>query len=285
MRYPVKFVSIALLILTVSLAGSVSMGAGVCVPHESTARQDLLTCDSQRAIITYADGVQTIVIESAFAGESTFQAWMIPIPRNVVEFVKVTPAVFGPVLAAAGQKPGKVGEDIETWAHDSTMVKTMALGNQMRQNALAPLTPVVKAQIDVCGKRGMSLLITTFRRAKGGRSVLPPLKIRFKTDKIIFPVLLTGASGQKPKLDLYVCSDKPATCEGLDIKATGKLTAKHLKGALPKDSEASNVLKSGMTVTHLSGTINNELTENLTICIGESANINKPNGKKKRKSR
>lgn len=49
---------------------------------------------SQRAIVAYRDGVETLVVESAFKGAGKEMAWILPVPATPTEIAKATPGLF-----------------------------------------------------------------------------------------------------------------------------------------------------------------------------------------------
>ena len=73
------FLFVAMMVL---LTG-VSWGNGVYIPQQ--AYPALPTIPVQRAVIVHRDGVQTLVVESAFQTESKDVAWILPLPKVPVK--------------------------------------------------------------------------------------------------------------------------------------------------------------------------------------------------------
>ena len=71
------FVFVGMVVMLVGLSG-VSWGNGVYIPQQ--AYPALPGIPVQRAVIVYRDGVQTLVVESAFQTESADVAWILPLP-------------------------------------------------------------------------------------------------------------------------------------------------------------------------------------------------------------
>ena len=77
-----SFIFVVIAVLLVSMPGA-SWGNGVYVPQQGYPVMP--TIPVQRAIIVYRDGVQTLVVESAFQTEAKDVAWILPLPAVPVK--------------------------------------------------------------------------------------------------------------------------------------------------------------------------------------------------------
>ena len=55
---------------------------------------------SQRALITFRDGMETMVVETAFSGQGGDVAWLLPVPAKPVAMAKASPGVFSMLTTA-----------------------------------------------------------------------------------------------------------------------------------------------------------------------------------------
>ncbi len=89
------------------MAPAGARGDGCFIPATPFAQVEI---PDQRALIHFADGTETLVIDSAFKGEGTNFAWIIPVP-SVPTVEPVTTGLF-PTLQALFQ-PRVVHEPTE----------------------------------------------------------------------------------------------------------------------------------------------------------------------------
>ena len=65
---------------------------GIMIPQ--VVVPDLPDMPSQRAIIKYRDGVETLIVESAFKGAGKEMAWILPLPSKPTEIAKAGTGLF-----------------------------------------------------------------------------------------------------------------------------------------------------------------------------------------------
>ena len=78
-----------LLVCLLSVTTSYTFADGKYFPAK--AYRTSPTIHSQRAILKYKDGVETLVIESSFDGEGKDFGWVIPLPSRPIKFEEASP--------------------------------------------------------------------------------------------------------------------------------------------------------------------------------------------------
>ncbi|MCL2639341.1 MAG: DUF2330 domain-containing protein [Phycisphaerales bacterium] len=96
--------------VVIAFLSGVAQGNGVYIPRE--AYPALPTIPVQRAIIVHRDGVQTLVVESAFQTESSDVAWILPLPTVPT---KLDVGDAGMVTSACSALRPKITNKLDTW--------------------------------------------------------------------------------------------------------------------------------------------------------------------------
>ncbi|MFA4985151.1 MAG: DUF2330 domain-containing protein [Candidatus Brocadiia bacterium] len=97
-----------ILVLAVFLPWRFSHADGFFFPSHEVKKPDM---PQQRAIIVYRNGVERLIIESAFQGESGQYAWVIPVPSEPLEIKKASYPLFKTMFYDSRQRVQGIGFD------------------------------------------------------------------------------------------------------------------------------------------------------------------------------
>lgn len=257
------------------------------------------TIPDQRALIHYADGVETLVVQTAFSGEGTNFAWVVPVPARpevsaikpwffdnlemvfrpkIFDDLRGAPFFFGifylfvvPLLvlliwvivvpkqkyrfieimivvaimgllaassipnfvrARGAATPSVVDESVSVLERKNAGVfETVTLSSTDGDALSAWLEkngfhvsdadrPVIREYVN---EKWFFVASRIRRDALNGKNAkLHPLAFRFKTDKPVYPLRLTGVNNSECRIDLYVFGDSMAAAPGFETDACGK---------------------------------------------------------------
>jgi hypothetical protein len=256
---------ILLFLLLLALRPLSAIGDGAFVP--STAMERIQIPD-QRALLHYSNGIETLVIDTAFKGEGTNYAWIIPLPSPPVvepatsglfttlhilfqpEIRHNSNAWFWPVvlfgvlvclLFLGAQRPllevllvfafivfisglflpplGRVprtplATDVQVLArktagiYDTVTLSSgdgRAVFDWLKQNGFATPTNFIPA-IQAYAREGWCFVASKVRldatMPDGARA--HPLSLKFKTDRPVYPLRLTGINNDRCRIELHV---------------------------------------------------------------------------------
>lgn len=166
----------------------------------------------------------------------------------------VKPDAFSALASWTGaSNPWIPSANIEIF--DTCAMSQIGFGNFSKQNSLCPKdVKNVAQQID----KGNLLFAATFDTTTSGSLTLPPCYMSYlSTETPKLPVrLLFNASDAPPiTYEVYVCANGSASIAGLNVSGQTTINPTKLTDAALIASELYTALKSGMTITCLTGTL------------------------------
>jgi hypothetical protein len=204
---------------------------------------------SQKGIIVYENGVETLILQANFMGEAQDFAWVVPAP-SLPELPEADGKIFEELHylteprvvyrgdSGCGGLFGEGDDDGEGIDNGVTIIGTetvgiydtttlsatnpRALADWLRENGY-DLPPhgeeIVKSYVD----RGWYFLAMKIQRAidpkrywyEGG---LQPISLKFSSDKIIYPMKITAVSSTDTELLLYVFAQHKMTFENAELE-------------------------------------------------------------------
>jgi low affinity Fe/Cu permease len=282
------------------------------------------TIPDQRALIHYANGVETLVVQTAFSGEGTNFAWVVPVPARpevsaikpwffdnlemvfrpkiyddprgapfffgifhlfvlpllaLLAWVIVTPrskftlskmmiivAIIG-LLAAISipnfvvrrgaatasvvdesvnvleRKNAGIFETVTLSSTDGDALSTWLVRNGFHVSDAD--RPVIREYVN---EKWFFVASRIRREALNGKNAkLHPLAFRFKTDKPVYPLRLTGVNNSECRVDLYVFGDSMAAAPGFETDACGKAIYPEIETPKPfQDTDGQRRPKAGV---------------------------------------
>lgn len=234
-----------------------------------TAFEKVLIPD-QRALIHFASGTETLVIDTAFQGSGTNFAWIVPVPslpeiepattglfstlqflfrpniehdvpgyywlaiyigiivgyaawrkrrgRSVVDVIAVAILLVllnGMLLPSLGSAPGSAAADSiqvlerkRVGVYDTATLKSSdarAVLDWLRQNGFAVRTNF-ESTIRVYAQEGWYFVASKIRLDAGMKDAAKahPLMLKFRTERPVYPLRLTGLDNEPCRIELYV---------------------------------------------------------------------------------
>ena len=104
--------------LGVALLGSTALGDGGYWPEP--AFPAMPTIPVQRAVVVHRDGVEALVVESAFESPSPNVGWILPLPAEPTELDVAGMAVVHSEIGARGSGGGEEAHDVSAKQSDDS---------------------------------------------------------------------------------------------------------------------------------------------------------------------
>lgn len=199
---------------------SIAKADGAIIPHPGNNAYE----QSQKAVVMYENGLETLIVSTSFQSDSKDFAWIIPVPTEP-KVTKSSNAIFTGLeqLTKASTNPNQGVQVLKNFGISETLNQavevieqkkvgpydvvtlqssdSLALANWLNQNNYN-ISPEATGIFDdyinknwffVAAKIDPSQISDTLN-AKLVNGDITPLKLTFKTDKMIFPFKVSGTT-------------------------------------------------------------------------------------------
>lgn len=300
-------------ILLVLLAGWLAMAGNLHADGKVFSQVTAVktTTPDQRALVHFADGTETLVVETTFVGAGTNFAWVVPLPaapeisavprtvftnlerlfqpevihkqtrwwllmlylalfgfyfwhgvnrretgvvlRGVLLTILVLGGLFGIILPVTVKSRGLAGVSVEpngvqilarqtVGVFDTVTLSSpdgAALTRWLNENGFAVPAAAAPVIADYAKQGWVFAAAKLSRPDATGKTSPHPLAFKFKTDRAVYPIRLTGVENDRCRVELYVFGASRAELPGFKVEqCLATEFAKELpKGTSPNDDQ------------------------------------------------